>query len=805
MSNTTDIAALKTRCAAIEQRLTAIEAKNRTQSASIAALRARCTALESAPPFDPAELIARITDLEVQVAKLVAFLLPTDTTPPVTTDDHLSVSLITPCTVTLTPTDSGSGMVGGLAKTEYKVDGAGSYSTGTSVVMTTGEHTVAYRSTDRLGNMETPDKTFSITVVAEESDTTPPVTTDDHDEVDLTSPCTVTLTPTDSGSGMSGGLAKTEYKIDGAATEKTEGSRAQPTEGVTGFDDQKYLGSITMSETGDASKLTLYCSNNWTGHHSCYVKGVIYANNASEPGALLATGTAVLLADNAALAHVDLPFSSDVTLTAGKYWIGIIGDADADGMRIMVNVSGDSCYNVDTYSNGPADPAGAMSHDNNVIAIYATYTVGMEDYATGTSVVMTTGEHTVVYRSTDAAGNMETPDKTFSITVVDEQPPDPPPPNPPGEGEIALSVDHAAVGASVTITGTGFGASQGSSTVTFGERPNSRGWASCARNATIVSWSNTSIVCTVPSMSPGKLGAPNTYHPVYVTVGSTRSKSANFYITPVTTYTGQNYSNANLSSQHDVLYTGCNFTGSGTGNAAMILSGGGYNIAFHNCTFAAANWNGVSINELNNSNIRDITFADCQWPYSDRMNFECTSRYCTTKQHERIALIGCTFEPSGSECVSFDGYNNIPNYNLVKDCLIKGAGNSPTYTQWPHGFEINGGLYYTVQNLTIGQTRAFCVNVRGAANNHWVFENCVFDRSHRYPGQTRNPDNNAVILAEVLADTYWVNCVFNSGTVSYCMFWLENAVDNTFTNCTWLGETTIVYVGTCSGNVGLPN
>ena len=49
-----------------------------------------------------------------------------DTTRPSTTDNHLSVTLNDPVTVTLTPSDATSG----VARTEYKVDTAATYTTG---------------------------------------------------------------------------------------------------------------------------------------------------------------------------------------------------------------------------------------------------------------------------------------------------------------------------------------------------------------------------------------------------------------------------------------------------------------------------------------------------------------------------------------------------------------------------------------------------------------------------------------------------------------------------------------------------
>ncbi|MFH1453040.1 MAG: IPT/TIG domain-containing protein [Armatimonadota bacterium] len=80
-----------------------------------------------------------------------------------------------------------------------------------------------------------------------------------------------------------------------------------------------------------------------------------------------------------------------------------------------------------------------------------------------------------------------------------------------------LSIDTGIVGASVTITGTNFGSAQGSSTVTFN-----------GVSASITSWSNTQIVCTVPSCTTGD---------VVVTVAGNASDGSSF--TPATGWTAQ--------------------------------------------------------------------------------------------------------------------------------------------------------------------------------------------------------------------------------------------------------------------------
>ena len=78
-----------------------------------------------------------------------------DTTPPVTTASGGGATWHKAAvTVTLSPTDSGSGMVGGQAGTWYKID-AGSYTAGLSTLVSGNNvHTVHYYSKDNAGNTE---------------------------------------------------------------------------------------------------------------------------------------------------------------------------------------------------------------------------------------------------------------------------------------------------------------------------------------------------------------------------------------------------------------------------------------------------------------------------------------------------------------------------------------------------------------------------------------------------------------------------------------------------------------------------
>jgi endoglucanase len=121
-----------------------------------------------------------------------------------------------------------------------------------------------------------------------------------------------------------------------------------------------------------------------------------------------------------------------------------------------------------------------------------------------------------------------------------------------------LSPTSGAVGSTVTITGSNFGGFQGSSTVRFG-----------ATNATIVSWSNTQLVVTVPSIAAGLVQ-------VNVIVNGNISNSSNFTVTTVTqpgyTFACPSTLSVNRGANGAVTCTLAR-TGGFTGSVAFTLSG----------------------------------------------------------------------------------------------------------------------------------------------------------------------------------------------------------------------------------------
>ena len=288
-----------------------------------------------------------------------------------------------------------------------------------------------------------------------------------------------------------------------------------------------------------------------------------------------------------------------------------------------------------------------------------------------------------------------------------------------GEGFAitALSNTDRLVGVQLTITGQEFGSTRGSSTVSFGEYVNPLGFAPCTKPAaSYVSWSDTQIVVTVPSMSPGKSGVPGTYHPVYVTKGGVASNRYDFFMTPASTnpaaatvfntstrttphvvynsesgnprswttdvtysssYFLGNYFNTGTS---DILFDGCTFTATGDGssghlegyNSGIITAGisseSVYNITFVNCVFAnnmGSGGEGVNAVKIwknaNNAVVRDFTFSGCSigTPGSTsgsfvRMGLEiCEADWVTGNWLTDVRITDCTFEPVGAEPISF--------------------------------------------------------------------------------------------------------------------------------------------------------
>lgn len=356
----------------------------------------------------------------------------------------------------------------------------------------------------------------------------------------------------------------------------------------------------------------------------------------------------------------------------------------------------------------------------------------------------------------------------------------------------ALSRSNAKVGARLIIKGYSFGARQGGSTVTFGERrvttPSPSGnkrWAPCAKKAKVISWSGSSITVRVPSMAPG-------LHKVYVTVGGRASNSHSFSINAAVIVTGRTFSTASAMGNvigvdnagsslaaygtHDVLFEDCVFESTNQnlpGDLAGVLTIGwtakNRNLTFRNCTFkrnvgagSGSAWAGVNGVKLIYG-AHDITFDDCVFEEFSRFSMEVWSDDDPANRPYNIAVHDCVFEPAGSQCISWSGGRN-PLYSIVDGCVFKGYGTDPTRA-WGACLEFAGSHHIVTRNSDIwtGSGSAFNVNnVR--APSHLYFKNVrvYSDSAHLYQSNPPSMYSN-IFGCDGMSYSRWADCRFDTG------------------------------------------
>ena len=137
--------------------------------------------------------------------------------------------------------------------------------------------------------------------------------------------------------------------------------------------DRKRVNRFQLTAAGSVTKLTMYLAPTTTSGQQV-IKGLIYADQAGAPGALLAVSNQFTYHTSDGAGWYDMVLPSPVSLTAGTYWIGIIsgGTNGVAGFR-WNSVSGSRAYNVNSYASGASDPFGSPTIDAEQMSIYATY------------------------------------------------------------------------------------------------------------------------------------------------------------------------------------------------------------------------------------------------------------------------------------------------------------------------------------------------------------------------------------------------------------------------------------------------
>jgi len=140
---------------------------------------------------------------------------------------------------------------------------------------------------------------------------------------------------------------------------------------------RKRVNAYSVSSSAAVSKLSIYLQPTGTSGQQA-LRGVIYADSGGAPGALVAVSNELSFASTQAAGWYDLALPGAVTLSPGRYWIGMVsgGSSYVAGFR-WDSVSASRVFNSNTYTSGPTNPFGAVgASDSEQMSIYATYTAG---------------------------------------------------------------------------------------------------------------------------------------------------------------------------------------------------------------------------------------------------------------------------------------------------------------------------------------------------------------------------------------------------------------------------------------------
>lgn len=196
----------------------------------------------------------------------------------------------------------------------------------------------------------------------------------------------------------------------------------------------KFATGLGAGETGQIKDMHVYVAPNDGSASTQGLKFVVYADSSGEPGALLGSEGTVSVAGNAAAGWQKLTLSTPIEFTGSDIWLMIHADSPTNRLFYATDASsGGLRYNVDTYSDGPSDPAGTMGSDNIIMSIVADY-----DVASGTD----TTAPTIASASVTASSLVMTYDENLAATT-------------PAGGDFVVTVDATPVQVTtVQVSGT---------------------------------------------------------------------------------------------------------------------------------------------------------------------------------------------------------------------------------------------------------------------------------------------------------------------------------------------------------------
>ena len=325
---------------------------------------------------------------------------------------------------------------------------------------------------------------------------------------------------------------------------------------------------------------------------------------------------------------------------------------------------------------------------------------------------------------------------------------------------------------------------------------------------------------TVPSMSPGKAGYPHTYHKVRVEVGGVESNPADFFITPVTTITGQNYTSTNtvdgnmLPGTQNVLYENCTWTDNagnlqGVTGGVLQLNNNNCYVTLLNCTINSntgpgagdpgfTGVNGVKVLDWGGTT-HDVTFADCTWGNFSRMGIELVGNQSGSTVLYNYAIRGCTFGNCGWEPISFSTWasGNVGRnvYSLIEDCMIHNGYNNGG------AIESNGSPMLEIRDCDIWRGGAPVFNLERLTQNNSsapgsrnIYVKGVTVDFSKGSGSVTGFSQMSSISG--MNNSVWDDCRFNCGTSPHTAYGLvlESSSNNVWRNSTIWGTTSNYFL-----------
>lgn len=183
----------------------------------------------------------------------------------------------------------------------------------------------------------------------------------------------VTVTASNAGGSTSASSNQTATVQPAPSGSSTFGTSTIGSTADTIASDRKRVNRYPMPVSGTVSKLTVYLQPTGTSG-SQQLEGVIYADNAGAPGALVGTSAPFTFQSTQQAGWYDLVFQTPISLPPGNYWIGMISGTTASVAAFRYQTQTNSrAYNGDTYSDGPSNPFGTPTIDSELMSVYATY------------------------------------------------------------------------------------------------------------------------------------------------------------------------------------------------------------------------------------------------------------------------------------------------------------------------------------------------------------------------------------------------------------------------------------------------